>query len=204
MISMYIGSGDVSSLLAGLNTQAYQKLLQRFVSNEKPNYNAKASPIDALRTGAILEERYFLTLPDEYYQQYPVVCKDMDVLKASIDFAKLDNGKVIDFDELKTCNFDDYLLLQTAHSEGNLDYVKKNYKANYNQIQEQLLCSGLSEANLVFLVVYSYDDEENMNRNIKPNEFIKFRIKEDKDVMLQIVKRAEIFQKIKDYHTKNN
>lgn len=201
---MYIGSGDVSSLLSGLNTQAYHKLLQRFVSNEKPNYNAKSSPIDALRTGAILEDRYFMVLEDDYYTQYKATCKEMDVLTSTIDFAKIDNGNIIDFDELKSCNFDDFLLIQTAHSEDNLDYIKKNYKSNYNQVQEQLLCSGLNEANLVFLVVYSYDDEENMSRDIKPNEYVKFRVKRDESVISLIKERAKIFQTIKDYHTKNN
>ena len=102
MISMYIGSGDVAALLAGMDTQTHQKLLQRFVSGEKPYYNAKASPIDALRTGAILEDRYLLTLPDNFFAQYVVVSKEMDVFKSSLDFAKIENGEVVDFDELKS------------------------------------------------------------------------------------------------------
>ena len=69
MKSMYIGSGDVHALLMGRNTDGHQKLLRRFVSGEKPRYNAKASPIDALRTGAILEERYFITLGENFYSQ---------------------------------------------------------------------------------------------------------------------------------------
>ena len=75
MLSTYIGSGDVSSMMAGKDTKAYLSLMQRFVSNEIPYYNAKESPIDALRTGAILEERFFLTLDDSWFCQYFVQSK---------------------------------------------------------------------------------------------------------------------------------
>ena len=61
--TMYIGSGDIHSLMAGKDSKAHISLMQRFVSGIKPFYNAKASPIDALRTGAILEDRYLLFLP---------------------------------------------------------------------------------------------------------------------------------------------
>lgn len=79
MNTMYIGSGDTTALLAGLNTETHYKLLRRFVSGVKPYYNARASPIDALRTGAILEERYLLTLPDNYYAQYLARCEELDL-----------------------------------------------------------------------------------------------------------------------------
>jgi hypothetical protein len=120
MISTYIGSGEVSSLLAGLQTQAYKNLWQRFVSDQRPYYNAYNSPIDALRTGKILEERYFITLPDGYYEQYSAICKELNVLKSTIDFAKIDGGNIVDFDELKTCNFDDFLNIQSNNS---IDYI---------------------------------------------------------------------------------
>ena len=68
----YIGSGDVHALMMGKDTKGHLALMQRFVSDVIPYYNAKASPIDALRTGAILEDRYFLTLPDGYFCQYVV------------------------------------------------------------------------------------------------------------------------------------
>lgn len=193
---MYIGSGDTTALLAGLNTQSHKKLLQRFVSDERPYYNALASPIDALRTGAILESRYLLTLDNGYYEQVKAVCKEFDVLKSSIDFAKLENSRIIDFDELKTANFDDFLKIR----DGGIEYVKKKYKNNYNQVQFQLLCTGLESANLVFLVVYTYEDEVNQERNIQPNEIITFRIKRDKDVISKITERATIFQQIKDFY----
>ena len=60
MKTMYIGSGDIKSLMSGKSTQAHLSLLRRFVSDVKPFYNAKASPIDACRIGAILEDRYLL------------------------------------------------------------------------------------------------------------------------------------------------
>ena len=196
MKTMYIGSGDVSALLAGKSTLAHAKLLQQFVSNTYPNYNSKASPIDALRTGAILEDRYMCYLGDDYYPQYKCTCKEMDVLTCSIDFAKLDKGKIIDFEELKTCNFNDFLELQKQ----DIEYIKKNYKNNYNQVQHQLLCTGLEYAHLVFVVVYSYDDEINETRDIKDNEIIKFKINRDDEVINKIKERAKIFQTIKDYY----
>lgn len=199
MISMYVGSGDISSLLAGKDTQSFKKLLQRFVSDTKPYYNAKASPIDALRTGAILEERYFEFLPDNYYSQCEVICKEFDVLKAHLDFGVYYNNEIVDFQELKTCQFDDFLTLQNS----DLEYVKKKYKNNYNQVQEQLLCSGLESATLVFLVVYEYEDEINYNRVIKEDETIKFEIKRDEIVIQKIIERASFFQHIKDNYYKN-
>ena len=70
--TMYIGSGDVHALMSGKSTKSHAALMQRFVSGVKPRYNAFASPIDALRTGARLEDRYLLTLHDNYFPQYVV------------------------------------------------------------------------------------------------------------------------------------
>lgn len=189
----------------GINTASHQNLLRRFVSDEIPYYNAKASPIDAFRTGAILEERYIQILPDDYYPQYKVTSNEMDVFKCSLDFAKLHEGSVIDFDEMKTCNFDDFLSLEPFRSgttDEAIKFIKKNYKHYYNQIQEQLHCTGLDSANLVFVVVYSYKDFENETRNIQPNEYIKFRIHRDEKIINLIKKRGEPFQYLKDYYTK--
>jgi len=200
--TMYIGSGDIGSLLSGKTTDGHAKLLRRFVSGEKPYYNAKHSPIDALRTGAILEDRYFKILPDEYYAQYVVCSEEMNVFKSSIDFAKMDGGKIIDFDELKTTSFDDFLKIQSLPEDYNsyIKEIKRLYKKYYTQVQQQLYCSGLKEANLVFLVVYSYDDAENYQREIKENEYRKFRIKRDEKVINEIKERGQIFQQIKDYY----
>lgn len=203
MISTYIGSGDVAALLAGVNTETHQKLLRRFVSNEKPYYNAKASPIDALRTGAILEDRYLLTLPDNFFAQYVVVSKEMDVFKSSLDFAKIENGEVVDFDELKSVYLSDYLDMVNLNDNALLNHIKKKYKNYYNQIQQQLYVTELEAANLVFLSVTSYDDEENYRRNILPNEFFKFRIYRDEQVINKIKERGQIFQQIKDYYDKD-
>jgi len=202
MKSMYIGSGDISALLSGINSEAHKKLLQRFVSDEKPFYNAIASPIDALRTGAILEDRYLSILDDSYYPQYKCSSKEMDVLMCTIDFAKIENGVIVDFDELKTCNFSDFLKFESIKENKDLlfKHVLKNFKKNYEQIQEQLYCSELESANLVYLAVYSYIDEENQQREIKSNEFIKVRINRDEKVIEQIKQRADIFQKIKDVY----
>jgi hypothetical protein len=193
---MYIGSGDVGALLSGRDTKGHIAMLQRFVSGEKPYYNAKASPIDALRTGAILEDRYLLTLPEDYYSQYTVESTEMDVFRCSLDFARIEKGKVVDFDELKTCSFDDFLVIQ----EKGINFKKPAYKKYYNQIQEQLYCTGLPSANLVFLVVYSYEDEVNYNREILENEYVKFRVERDEHVISLIKERGMIFQQIKDYY----
>lgn len=202
--TMYIGSGDIHALLAGTQTKLHASLLQRFVSGIKPYYNAKASPIDACRTGAILEDRYILTLPDDYYAQYVVVSDEMDVFKASLDFAKIESGNVVDFDETKTISFDDFLSIQSTSENERLEYVKKNYKQYYDQVQEQLFCSKLQSANLVFICVYTYDDEVNYNRDIQENEYLKVRVFRDEKVIEMIKERGKIFQQITDFYTKNN
>jgi hypothetical protein len=197
---MRIGSGDIPALLAGKNTKSHNKLLTMFVSDTRPYYNAKASPIDALRTGAILEDRYLLTLDDSYYPQYRVESDEMNVLVSTLDFAKIDKGKVVDFDELKTCWFDDYIKFENLDESERLTYLKKKYKANYNQVQQQLYCSGLDSANIVFLVVYTYDDLINYSRDIQSNEYFKIRIERDEKVIYEIMERATIFQTIKNYY----
>ena len=199
MNTMRIGSGDVTALLAGKGTESHQKLLRRFVSGESPYYNALASPIDACRTGAILESRYMLTLPDDYFAQVRVVSGEMDVFRCSLDFARVEKGKVVDFDELKSISINDFIEINAIEDYGELlNAVRKKYKHYYNQVQEQLYCTGLDEANLVFLCVYSYDDEENYSRDILPNEVLKVRISRDEEVIERIKERGRIFQKIKD------
>ena len=197
---MRIGSSDVPALLAGKNTKSHNKLLTMFVSDQRSYYNAKLSPIDAFRTGAILEDRYFLTVDDSYYSQYRVESTEMNVLAATLDFAKLKAGKVVDFDELKTCWFDDYIVFENLSESERLAYLKKKYKANYNQVQHQLYCSGLDSANIVFLVVYTYDDSENYIREIKSSEYFKIRVERDEKVISTIKERAEPFQYLKDYY----
>ena len=207
MISMYIGSGDTTQLLSGVHTKGHHKLLRRFVSGVKPYYNAKASPIDALRTGAIIEERYELILSDNYYPQVKAICEQQNVLTCSIDFAKIEKGKVVDFQELKSCSFNDFLEFEKFRNnpEKGVEYIKKKYKNNYRQLQEQLLCTGLESAEIVFVVVYTYDDEINYNRDIKENEIIKFRIQRDETVIKMLLDKSNIFQQIKNtYHEQTN
>lgn len=199
MNTLYIGSGDISALLAGKGTESHQKLLRRFVSGEIPYYNAKSSPIDACRAGAILEDRYLLTLPENYFTQVKVVSNEMSVFKCSLDFAKIENGKVVDFDELKSISINDFININYIQDYENLiNEVKRKYKHYYNQVQEQLYCTGLKEANIVFLAVYSYDDDENYTRDIQPNELLKVRIYRDDEVIERIKERGLIFQQIKD------
>lgn len=201
--TMYIGSGDVKALMAGKNTQTHQSLLQRFVSGVKPYYNAKASPIDALRTGAILEDRYLLSLPLWFVSQYHVVSDEMNVFKASIDFGEVKDGELVDFHELKSVSFMDYIEnIQPLKGDNDalLAFVKKKYKAYYYQVQEQLYCSGLDSCYLVFLCVTSYDDDENNARVITDDDVTRVRIFRDEKVINEIKGRGLIFQKIKDYY----
>lgn len=197
----YIGSGDVASLMMGRNTKGFLSLLQRFVSDEVPIYNAKNSPIDALRTGAILEERFYQTLGDDWFYQYYVQSKEMDVFKCSLDFAQIADGEVVDFIELKTLSFDDYIRCIEPIRDDNdalVEYLKKKHKAYYQQVQEQLYCTELERAHLCFLSVTSYDDEENYQRNIKSHEYTMVTIERDDTVIDEIRHRGEIFQQLKD------
>lgn len=197
----YIGSGDVASLMMGRNTKGFLSLLQRFVSDEVPVYNAKNSPIDALRTGAILEERFYQTLGDDWFYQYFVQSKEMDVFKCSLDFAQIADGEVVDFIELKTLSFDDYIRNIEPIRDDNdelVEYLKKKHKAYYQQVQEQLYCTELERAHLCFLSVTSYDDEDNYQRNIQPHEYTMVTIERDDYVIDEIRNRGEIFQQLKN------
>lgn len=198
--SMYIGSGDVSALLAGLDTESHQKLLRRFVSGEIPYYNAKNSPIDACRTGAILEDRYFQTLDDGWYPQFKVVSNEMDVFRASLDFARLEFGNVVEIQELKCIEFDDFRAL--CDSANKLAYVKKKYKTYYNQVQEQMYCANLDNVTMTFVAVYSYDDDVNNVRDIQENETRKVIINRDEAVISLIKERGKHFQMLKDIYNK--
>lgn len=202
-MNLTIGSGDISALMAGINTKIFGDLMRKFVDEYKPYYNALASPIDALRTGAILEQNYLKLLTDDYFIQYKVANEEMDVFTSSLDFAKINGGKVVDFDELKTIHFTDYIeLIQPLIGKPQDDQIKaiqKTFKKYYNQVQIQLFCSKLDSANLVFLSVDSYDDEENILREIQENEYAKFRIYRDEKVISQIISKAQIFQTIKNH-----
>lgn len=202
-MNLTIGSGDTTKLLSGNQTKGFAELLQKFVSDDKPYYNAFASPIDALRTGAILEIKYLDVLGEDYYVQYKSTCEKFDCLTSSIDFAKIENGKIVDFDELKTIYLTDFIdkivPLKGKSQIEQTTVLKKVFKSNYNQVQFQLLCSGLESANLVFLSVETYHDTENYLRQINENDFVKFRVNRDEKVISDICKKAKIFQDIKDF-----
>ena len=204
--TLYIGSGDVHALMMGRTSAGYLRLLQRFVSGIVPHYNALASPIDALRTGAILEERFYQTLPFEWFPQYRVQSDEMDVFRASLDFAKLDEGRVVDFIELKTVNLDEYIEnIQPIVDDNDalLEFLKRKRPSYYNQIQEQMYCAGLDVAHLVFLSVTSYDDAENYARDIKDNEYVMVTVPRDNDTISEIKEKGKLFQTIRD-ELKNN
>lgn len=204
--TLYIGSGDVHALMMGRTSAGYLRLLQRFVSGIVPHYNALASPIDALRTGAILEERFYQTLPFEWFPQYRVQSDEMDVFRASLDFAKLDEGRVVDFIELKTVNLDEYIEnIQPIVDDNDalLEFLRRKRPSYYNQIQEQMYCAGLDVAHLVFLSVTSYDDAENYARDIKDNEYVMVTVPRDNDTINEIKEKGKLFQTIRD-ELKNN
>ena len=202
-MNLTIGSGDVAALMAGKNTKTFGDLMRKFVDENKPYYNALASPIDALRTGAILEKNYLLTLDDDYFTQYKVQNNEMDVFVSSLDFAKISGGAVVDFDELKTISLPDFIdlvepLKYLSNSE-QIVVIKKKFKKYYEQVQIQLFCSNLDSANLVFLSVDSYVDEVNFNRVIEQKDYAKFRISKDSEIIEKIKEKGIIFQTIKDY-----
>jgi len=198
-----LGSGDTTKLLSGKQTKGFASLLQKFVADDRPYWNSFASPIHALRTGAILEPRYLETLGDDYYVQYKSTCLEFDCLTSSLDFAKILKGRVVDFDELKTIFLTEYIdkivPLSELSQEKQTAFIKKKFKSNYEQVQFQLLCSGLDSANLVFLSVESYEDIENELREINENDYKKFRIHRDEMVIAKIMERATIFQTIKEF-----
>ena len=200
---LVIGSGDTTKLLSGKKTKGFRELIEKFIAENPPYYNSFASPIDALRTGAILERRYLLCLKDDYYFQYKKNSNEFDCLCSTIDFAKFSKGELVDFDELKTIHFTNFIESIVPLSQMELEeqnkLLKKMFKSNYNQLQFQLFCTGLNSANLVFLAVHNYNDEDNIFREITENDFIKFRVNRDENVINQIKERAKLFQSIKDY-----
>ena len=104
---------------------------------------------------------------------------------------------------MKTIHFTDFIdlvqpILSMSEQESN-NYVSKKFKKYYNQVQIQLFCSKLDSANLTFVSVDSYDDEENMLREIQENEIIKVRIHRNEKVISEIVSKGVIFQTIKDF-----
>lgn len=201
-MNLVIGSGYTTKLLSGKKTKGFAELLQNFVAFDKPHWNSYASPIDALRTGAILEDRYSEILSEEFYGQVKVTSDEFNCLTSSIDFAKISKGKVIDFEELKTIYFTEYIdkiePLKELTPLAQIAYLKTKFKSNYNQVQFQLFCTGLKKATLTFLSVESYDDDENLKRVINEKDVIKFKIKRDKVVIDKIKEQALIFQLIKD------
>jgi len=198
-MNLIIGSGDVGDLFAGYKTQSFGNLLRKFVAEDKPYYNALASPIDALRTGAILEVNYLKTLSDDYFAQIKMQSSEMNIFKCSLDFAKIQGGQVVDFDELKSMWFTDFVdMIEPYRDSNKIEFIKKKFKRYYNQIQHQLYCSELESSNLVFIPVYSYVDEENFEREIKESEIVKFRIYRDEEVIAKLKQRGEMFQMIKN------
>ncbi len=195
---MRLGSGNTTALLQGKNTGGFKKLLIDFIADEPQNRNALNSTIHALRTGAILEEVMYKYLPDTYMSQVRVQSEELDVLTSTLDFAILDKGKVMYFIEMKTVNFNSFL--EISESTDRLEYIKKKYKNYYNQVQQQMLVTGLKLCTLMFVVVYDENnDSENWNREIKKNEIIEIKVPFDENVSNKIKERAIIFQQIKDY-----
>lgn len=201
-----IGSGDVKHLMSGKDTKGHQELLDKFINGDKVQYNALASPIDAMRIGAILEQRYAEIMPLNCFPQVIVRSDKMDVFHASLDFAFLKRNKVVLFHELKSVNLIDFIALKkllrgkTGREKQNL--IKAKRKENYYQIQEQIYCANLNHAFLVFVAVLNDNDEENWQRHIKGRELLYVRIARDNEVITQITERGKHFQVLRDFYQK--
>lgn len=201
-MKMYISSGQVGKLLMGKDTQGHKELINTFINDNRPRYNAKRSPIDALRIGAILEERFFLVLDDEYIPQCEVWSEEYNFCRSTLDFAKKRANKVLWFKELKTCFYTDFLKFQeykNAPYDKYVEYIKKYYKENYEQVQFHLFNTGLEESELTFLEVKNYNDDENYTRMVQDDEYIDFLIKRDEKVIKQIKNRLDFFKSIITY-----
>jgi len=206
MSYLSIGSGDIGNLLMGKQTKGYADLWRKFLSEHPPYYNSYASPIDALRTGAILEDLYTGYLPDNYFTQVKHQSKEYDVLTSSIDFTAYENGEVVNFEELKTIWFTDFVNkikpLSLESEKNQIQFLQKKFKKNYQQVQAQLFCTGLDSANITFLSVETYDDDLNKSRIIKEEDVVKFRISRNNSVIDSIKERLTLFQNVKDHFLK--
>lgn len=201
-MKLSIGSGDCKSIMMGNKTKGYQEFLRKFVSDDIQVYNSYASPIDALRTGKILEDRFALTLEEGWFVDVKVRSKDFDVMAASLDFGKMNEGKLVDFIEMKTMWLTDYLDFISPIKGDNLSLVKwfkKSAKTYYEQVQWQLYVSELESCQVCYLAVQSYDDEFNYKYGITENDYTMFRVERDLDVIDKILKEVEFFQKIKNH-----
>ncbi len=203
MSYLTIGSADAPKLISGKHTKGYADLWRKFLDENPPYYNSFASPIDALRTGAILEVPYFNSLPDDYFVQVKKHHDEFNAMTSSLDFSRLDKGKVIEFEELKTIHISDYIDLIVAMRKMSKDEqqetIRKKFRNNFIQIQFQLSCTGLDSAKLSFLSVESYDDEVNARRVITDDDVTKFDVFRDKEIITLIEERAQMFQQVKDH-----
>lgn len=196
-MSRHIGSGDIPSLMAGVKTKKHQELINKFMSGEKPNYNAYLSPINQLRTGKIIEDRYARCV--DLIPQWHVVSDDMNVFAATLDYVRLENRKVVYFEEVKSIWHEDFDKLPKKEVDREI-YIRHKKKDIYNQVQEQIYCSKLMFGVVTFIAVYSYEDEINYSRNILESEILKTVINRDEAAIHNITKRGLPLQKIKDLY----
>lgn len=194
---MRIGSGNIKDLLQDKNSKGFKKLLIDFIKDEPINRNALNSPIQQFRTGAILEEVMYKSMPENYMAQVRVKSDLFDIMTCTLDFALLDKGKVTYFVEMKTLNFDSFISLYSASNR--LEHIKKYYKSYYNQVQEQMLVTGLKTCTIMFVVVLSDDDNDNWNRVFKKEDIVNVVVPFDEMVGNKIIERISFFQQIKDF-----
>jgi hypothetical protein len=201
-MKLSIGSGDCKSIMMGKKTKGYQDFVRKFVSDDIQIYNSYSSPIDALRTGKILEDRFALRLEEGWFVDVKVRSDKFDVMTSSLDFGKMDKGKLVDFIEMKTMWLTDYLDFISPIKGDNdklVAWFKKSAKTYYEQVQWQLFVSGLDSCQVCYLAVQSYDDEFNYRYDITENDYTMFRVDRDQDVIDKILKEVEFFQTIKNY-----
>lgn len=205
MIELRIGSGDINNLLMKPGSKGFNSLVTKFINNEREHYNAGLSGNKYLRTGDIIEKRYSLTRNEFCITQKKFTCIEFNCLSVHVDFAYYDDfGQLYMIEELKSINLPDYgaikAIFNTFGFNGSQNEIKRLKRKEYAQIQSQMYCTGLEEAYLVFCPVFSYDDNENLNRIITDNDVIKFRVERDEEFISLLKERLQFFQKIKDYY----
>lgn len=183
-----IGSGDVNLLLSkNKNTKTYHGFIEKFFGIKQVEYNAYYSPIEHLRYGQMMEDAYIKEYGGDWYTQVKSV-GEMDVLVSTLDLAQIENGKITDFEEIKSINYNEFLDITPDYD------IRKRKRNIYNQVQQQLYTTHLLSCNVTFLCVYDYE----RLIDIQDNDIKKIIVERDEEVIAEIKRQAAPFQLFKN------